>query len=633
MYLRVSYDLQFDDLMMHLKTKYPEKLFDMDGIGKQTDMSLFSRDFFSVGTTSDVSIDANANVEDMSVITYNTELPKPFFRLNSYYILWKNLKRLYGHEVANQAVEANLVGDIYINDFHGVAAGLPYCFNYSCYDIMLLGLPMVSKIKSVPPKHLYAFKSQLEQFVVIASNSTLGATGLADLLIVMSWYVKKLLATHTDAHFRLADEEACWSYVKECLISFIYTINQPMRANQSPFTNVSVFDREFLVSITSGYVFPDGTTPDIELVEQLQILFIDTMNEEMRRTPITFPVTTACFSVDDAGEIADSNFLEVISRRNLEFGFINIYSGKTSTLSSCCRLRSEQDNEYFNSFGSGSSKIGSLGVVTINMPRLAFKHKGNSDDFFSALDKAVTLCARINHTKRSIVRRRIENGNLPLYTHGFMELSKQYSTVGVNGLNECCEIMGYDILDTAGQDFLLEVLDTINRENDRLQKQLKTPHNCEQIPGENVSIKLADKDRLMGLNKSYEIYSNQFIPLTVEADVLDRIALQGLFDKHFSGGAICHINVEQRLTDWKLLADLISSCARQGVVYFAVNYNIQTCENGHVAVGKGELCTICSGKVTANLTRVVGFLTSVRNWHKVRRERDYPNRQFYKGVS
>lgn len=631
MYLKISYDQAFDDLIMYLRAKYPEKLFDLDGIGKQLDLSKFSQDFFSAKTTADVSVDANSNVSDMSVVAYNTELPKPFFKLNSYYILWKEMKKLFGHPTANSIIEKQIVGDIYINDVTGVAAGLPYCFNYSTYDIMLLGLPLAN-IKSVAPKHLYAFKSQVEQFVVIASNSTLGATGLADLLIVMSYYVRNILANKQDSHFTLADEEACWSYVKECLVSFIYTVNQRMRASQSPFTNISVYDEEFLGSLCPTYVFPDGSTPDVTIVKQLQELYLDVMNEEMERTPITFPITTACFAVDENGGIGDEAFIQKIAEKNLKFGFINIYTGKSSTLSSCCRLRSETDNEYFNSFGSGSSKIGSLGVVTINLPKLAFRYLGNEEMFFSELTQSISDCARVNHTKRSIVKKRIDNGNLPLYSLGFMALSKQYSTTGINGLNECCEIMGYDILTEEGQNFVLSILNIINTENDKWQKKTKAPHNCEQVPAENVSVKLADKDRLMGFNDRYDLYSNQFIPLTVNADMLDRIRLQGLFDKHFSGGAICHLNVEQKIEDPQLVVDLIKACAKAGVVYFAINFLLNKCENGHMTVGKMEVCSTCGGAIVDRLTRVVGFLTSVKAWSKTRREYDFPNRQWYSGI-
>lgn len=842
MYLRTTYEQEFDDLMMHLRAKYPQKLFDLDGIGKQLDMSLFSKNFFSSNVTADASIDANANVDDVSVIAYNTELPKPFFKMNSYYVLWKELRRIYNLMIANEIIEMQLSGDIYIHDFHGIAAGQPYsyygktvlvvkiedeliyttmedlydilskrygdvildenatqvnlsnvkvldsdnnwvnvsrilkhkshtelvgietkdgkctlvttdhpvitdngdkfakdlsiedslklsnsvipithevdvsndyayftgfligdgwinktkgkkvdirrgcfsisqkdventkiyevvnrlfdnvrikrngsqidfgrksdiekllsigpnsnnkklpnnilswgseaiknviagiidsdgnintngvctirvcsfeliqelgelfralnigntrtsfcghfesstgytsnydiyrlscrmrdesfieysekirlnkeivykdinkdgrfetnkvhklflwetpeyvydittdsghfhcqgliqhnCFNYSTYDIMTKGLPMVKKVKSVAPKHLYAFKSQLEQFTVIASNSTLGATGLADMLIMMSYYMSNILNTKSDAHFKFASDEDCWNYLKENIISFIYTINQPMRANQSPFTNVSVYDDYFLDKLCEDYIFPDGSSPDKEIVKRIQTIYLDTMNEELKRTPLTFPVTTACFSVDSERNIKDKAFLKMIASKNKEFGFINMYCGDSSTLSSCCRLRSEQTSEYFNSFGSGSSKIGSLGVCSINLPRLAIKYE-NEDDFFQALKYMVDICAKINNAKRHIVAKRIKNGNEPLYTYGFMELSKQYSTVGVNGFAECVAIFGKSLISEDGQLFGLKVIDSINEENKKMQKLYNCPHNCEQVP-------------------------------------------------------------------------------------------------------------------------------------------------------
>lgn len=532
MYFKTTYDQNFDDLYMYLKSKYPDELFDMEGIGKQLDMSAFSKKFFASSVTADASIDANANVDDISVIAYNTELPKPFFKLNSYYVLWKEMKRLYDLETANKIVEMQLIGDIYIHDFHGIGAGMPYCFNYSTYDIMTKGLPMVKKIKSLPPKYLFAFKSQLEQFTVIASNSTLGATGLADMLIVMSYYVKKILENGHDAGFYLdgwfSDEEKIkiteeiqklnemnkltqedeiakltkeingklnktgpanpewfemnvFKYVRETLVSFIYTINQPMRANQSPFTNVSVYDDQFLEGLCKDYVFPDLSSPNKELVKKIQILYLKIMNKELERTPITFPVTTACFAVDEEKNILDKEFLTIIAEENQAYGFINMYCGSSSTLSSCCRLRSDRKSEYFNSFGAGSSKIGSLGVVSVNLPRLAIRFP-KKEDFLKELKEMVIVAAKINNAKRKVVNKRVDNGNAPLYTFDFCELSKQYSTVGVNGFNECIELLGENILTEEGQKLGLEILEAINSTNDQMEKRYNAPHNCEQVP-------------------------------------------------------------------------------------------------------------------------------------------------------
>lgn len=1132
-YIKTTFDPEFTDLMMHLKAKYPKRLFNLDGIGdEQTDMSAFSKEFFSTkSTTADVSVDANANVDDMSVIAYTKELPKPFFRLNSYYVLWKKLKQLYGRMKANDIIEKQLTGSIYINDFHGIGAGIQYCHNYSTYDVALMGLPMVKKIVSVPPKHLYSFKSQLEQFVVIASNSTLGATGLADMFIVMAYYVDKILKDGNDAGFNFASEDDIWKYVYENIVSFIYTVNQPARGGlQSPFTNISVFDDNFLDNLVDEYKF-DGVTPNRDTVKRLQEMFLDIMNDELRRTPVTFPVVTACFSVDEEGNIQDKDFLKMIAEKNTEFGFINIYCGKTSTLSSCCfrgdenievfnnktgikeimdlksfislfsndncekkinkeysilsvnpstrkkektnitgilkkkneynkllkitvdnksihvtpdhifmvknkktgeikeitaneisenkekyliptiqniefkeiqnievleyndivydieleknhyfatngiithncRLRSDTDNEYFNSFGAGSTKIGcydketevltnngwklfkdvdidkdniftmdkyknpvyqkateyheydykgelihfnnksvdllvtpnhrmvlnskktdkwfekkaeevennsnvsfptnnpieniinendiqykiedidietfvkflgiylsegccdkenntlnhgneryrinisqnkkanpekyneikemlektpytwyafdngfetnnkslciylrnlgsrydkfipkeikempvkylsilwewlikgdgctskngvemywttskklkddiqhilalmgyrsisavqdkkdsyigdrlieaknqkdcwkivkykrnnesverrqinrvyyhgkvyclsvpnttllvrrngkiswsgnSLGVATVNLPRIAYKNIRDENEFFEELKDMVIDCQSINNAKRNIVVKRVENGNYPLVSHGFIDIKKQYSTVGINGLYEALEIMGYNILNEDGKEFALKIINTINEVNDRLQKQYQAPHNVEQIPAENVSIKLADKDRLLKYNNKYEIYSNQFIPLITEANLMDRIELQGIFDKYFSGGAIAHLNVEQKIDDPKKLEDLIVDTAKKGVIYFAINYLLRRCENGHMTVGNGrDDCPVCKGTITNTYTRVVGFLTDTNNWHKVRRSVDLPNRQWY----
>ena len=381
------------------------------------------------------------------------------------------------------------------------------------------------------------------------------------------------------------------------------------------------------------YIFPDGSYMDIELVQKIQELFMGIMVEELRRTPITFPIQTACFSVDGNGNLLDEEFAHVVAKYNKEFGQINIYCGDSATLSSCCRLRSDKTNEYFNSFGSGSSKIGSMGVVTINLPKLAFKHKDNVDLFMSELKSLVDVCGKINNSKRKLVQKRIDNGNHPLYSLGFINIDTQYSTVGINGFNECIEIFGKDILTEEGQQFGLNIIKCINDENDKCSKKYKTAHNCEQIPAENVSIKLAQKDRLLKYNNIYEIYSNQFIPLTTNADMLDRIKLQGLFDRHFSGGAICHLNIDNTVKDEQQIVNLIKTCAKQGVIYFALNMNLQECEKGHMSTGIKESCSICGSQVINNYTRIVGFLVNTKNFHKVRRELDYPNRKWYGDIN
>lgn len=943
-----SYPKEFKALINKLERYNDINLLELDGIGKQLDVNEFSKLFFNkkkTQVTADVSVDSNSNVEDLTLLQYIGEMSKPVHRLNSYFLLWKYSRQLFSNDFAEQAIIAQLKKDIYINDFHSLQ--LAYCFNFTCIDVVFRGLPFTSKVISEPPKNLSSFMGQMINFITYAGNNIAGACGVADLLVCMSWYVKKLRDKNTHIPSKFLDK-----HITQEIQSFIYSVNQPFRGGiQSFFTNVSLFDEAFLDKIHQEYSFPDGSHPDKNIVKELQVIYIDLMNEVLEKSPATFPVTTAAFGVDENGKILDEEFLTLVAKKNMKYGFMNIYAGKTSTFSSCCRLRSEGDNEYFNSFGSGGTKIGSLGVVTINLPRLAYKFK-DTGEFLQKVGDLTELASKINHVKRFIIKKRIDGNHYPLYALGFMTLNKQYSTCGIIGVNEAITILGLDVLKPDGQQMVMDILDTINYTNDIQSKKYDTPHNTEQVPAENCisgetiiktiegdkkirdligkeipvfsfdrntrkpiiklaknirkvlknseiyrvwfdnktyidctanhrfaknfrpegkckgifdikwircdklkkhdsirfldrqekkriyyngvleehlvyrfyngnipsgyeihhkdrnkqnnkssnlecltkkihrqlhyaedhdkntckcsackarrgeytgknnffygrhhleetkkiiskkvsktmmgrkfsletkeklsisaknkpeektsnwnkniktedvlqdyykcltyseiakkyncttgliqarlkkcslnhkiakieklsyledvydlevedthcffagdgvlihnsAIKLAKADRLLGYNKEYEIYSNQFIPLTTEADFLDRIKLQGMFDKHMTGGAICHLNILDQVTDYKFMKSLIKKAIELGVVYFAVNYNLQKCTEGHITVGKDKKCPTCGKEITDNYTRVVGFLVNVKNFNVIRREKDYPNRQWY----
>lgn len=174
MYIRVDFDNDFEDLILHLRSKYGKTMMDLEGIGKQLDMANFGKQFFSTKhNTADVSVDANANVDDSTVVAYENELPKPYMRLNSLYLLWKGCKKFYGTEFANRVVEGQISGDYYINDLSNVQK--PYCYNFSCYDVMTKGLPFVNKLSSEPPRHLSSFCGQMVHFTSYASNQVMGA--------------------------------------------------------------------------------------------------------------------------------------------------------------------------------------------------------------------------------------------------------------------------------------------------------------------------------------------------------------------------------------------------------------------------------------------------------------------------
>ena len=654
-----SFEEGFVTLIERLRNKLPAELFHLEGIAEeQLDIDKASRAFFAGNkadgkkkAAADASIDANANVTGRDTITFNYEVPKPLMKLNSLHNLWKGARELYGEDFADGVIEAELVGMMYINDAWDI--GRPYCFNYSAYDIALNGLSLSARLNIAPPKSLATFLRQVEQFIVHAANSNLGATGMADLLLVASLYVDKILEGTADRRYYY-DNHVCvgtsakevWDYVSESLTSLIYTLNWEFRGHQSPFTNVSVYDRCFLEKLLPGYQI-EGRTPSMATVEQMQEVFLDCYNAALSRDPITFPVVTACFSVskDKGGEgerkLCDLHFLDLMAAKNLPYAAFNFYLGESYTLSSCCRLRSDGEGlGYANSFGAGSTKIGSIGVVTLNLPALASAAADvagvDDSDSFAAFCELVSVmteaAAKVNHVKRLFIRDRIGRGSLPLYSQGFMDLKRQYSTCGFTGLYEALETLGFDIREAHGLAAARRVLGVINSTNSLMQNVLGTPHNMEQTPAETSAVKLARKDKIMGMqNKPCHLYSNQFLPLGLEGtDLLDRIRIQGALDSCCTGGAICHLNIGEALHKPEAMKALVLHAASEGVVYFAINYVLNRCAGGHITVGVSPAsCPVCGAEITGTYTRVVGFLSNVEKWNKTRREEDWPARIFY----
>ena len=627
MNINFSYDQEFINDWNKLKRlKNAQEFFELDGIGSQLDINKFSKEFFKQKqATADVSIDANSNLDNVNIVNYRHELAKPIERLNSYYRLWKVGRKLFNEEIVYDILKKQITKLIYINDFHSFGTGQPYCANFTALDIMMLGLPFVKRVTSSTPKHFDTFLNQLVEFLAFAGNNFAGATAVADVWIVASYYYDKW---YRETEGKMSKEYQD-RHIRQNVQAFIFRVNQLYRDSiQTIFTNVSVFDDGFLNKWIAEYTFIDGSKPNKESIKVLQDIYLDEMNKILETSPATFPITTACFSLDDKGKIIDEEFLDYISEKNLKYGFINIFAGKTSVLSSCCRLSSDSNNEFFNTFGAGGMKIGSTSIATINIPRLA-SLSSCKQDFFDRLEENVLVVQRVNHIRRSIVQDRIDKHHAPIYNYGFMTLKKQYSTCGLIGVYEAVEILGMDILTEEGQDFVIELLDVVNSKNKDISKKYNVPTNCEQIPGENVSVKLAQIDRMCKYT-DYSLYSNQFIPLIHSTDILNRIKLQGKFDKFMTGGAIMHLNIADKITNKSYMKKLIKFSIENGVVYHAINYNLQKCEGGCITVGKSDKCQKCGKNILENYVRVVGFLTPISNWNKVRREIDYPNRQFYK---
>lgn len=405
-------------------------------------------------------------------------------------------------------------------------------------------------------------------------------------------------------------------------------------AHNSSFTNFSIFDKPFLESLFEHSNYPDGTPPDFEAIDELQKHFSDWFIKEYEHNIFTFPVMTACLAVDENNDIIDQKFLDWVSEINLTNGIFNVYTGEVTNISACCRLRTNLKNEYMNSFGSGGISIGSVRVCTINLPHLAFMAGGNKNKFKKLLDEHLEITYQILYAQRKVLEKRIKQKVAPLYTLGFMHLKRQYSTVGVVGMYEMLELLGIPMETDEGKAFVKELLLYFADMNVKQQQKTGWMYNTEQTPVEGAAPKLAAKDKILfgEENHKWPLYSNQFYALTSDIPLVERIKTQGMFDKLMDGGAILHINVAEKIESKNQMNKLIKFAAKQGVVYFAVNYQMNRCVEGHLTVGEMDICNVCGNEIEDKFTRVVGFYTNIKTWNKTRREVEYPERKFYSSV-
>ena len=620
-----SFDLRFVTLIDKLRKTYSEKMFDLEGIGeKDLDINAYSKKFFSSeGNTADKSIDANANVSDSSVVSWENESTKPIKKLNALYVLWKTALDKYGVKRANKIVEHEIKGSIRLHDAFLILR--PYCYSTSLGPLVEKGMPFYDKIKIGPIKHFMSYINVSLQYLCYMSNQIAGACAFPDFFIYADYFIRKDFGEDWFNNPTYVD------LVKQHFQSWIFSVNFSWRSNQSPFTNLSIFDRNWLEAIFGEHVNPDFNKPNFDNVTRIQKIFIEEYIRNHENNPFTFPVMTAAYLVDEKGDPKDEDFFNFVCEMNTKNGMFNFFADTvTSSLASCCRLRSDisdtKRTDYTNSFGVGGVNIGSHRVVTLNLPQIAYISE-DWEHFLKLLESRTALIQDVLDTHRDIMKKLIKDGRLPLYTYGFMFLERQFSTIGFIGMNEALEIMGFDILDENGDKKAKEILELFNSMNVKRTKVDGHLRNVEQVPGESAAYNFARKDHILFENAKYDLYSNQYIPLTKETDIVHRIITQGRYDRNVGGGSILHLNVNEFLT-LDQMKKLVRFTASKGVMYFAVNYAFSQCQScGKVYVGKLEKSP-CHNATVVKYIRVVGYLTPVATWAKERRY-EFEHRQFY----
>ncbi len=596
-----------------LYSKIKPEILSLEGIAlEQLDSSFMASKYFR-GRVVDFSVDDNSNhlQDGKSHGNYISEVGKSNLKLIGYSDLYNLLFDEYGRERADKILKAVWEGDLYFHD--STAIQVPYCWAYSTEFILRRG-SYWGQLHSLPAQRARSYIDQVKEVTIEIAQEIAGAVAIGDLFVNYSYFIQKDNLDINDKNIR--------KEIENDFQSLVHTLNKKLRpSHQSPFTNVSIFDKPNLKILFKDVVFPDGSKPDVDLIWEIQKIFADWFHkgDPVSGLPYRFPVVTLNLRTKKNGDVLDKEALDYYSKVNLDKAGFNIYISSGNKIASCCRLTNDLDLAGIDSFGNGGISLGSHRVITINLARLG-NRASSYEELITLLDEQLDMAKNSLNAHRKLLEKRHAEGFLPFVTRGIIHLDRLFSTFGINGVYECIEELGYSITTKSGKNMAYDLLAHIKSYAAEAAKDTGNSFNIEQVPAESLAVKFAKKDEIL-YGMDYPIYSNQFIPLWVDYDIVDRIKLDGAFSKVLTGGGISHLNVGEKLTSPEQMKKLISYAIHSGCEHFAVNYNYCQCENDHITIsGQIDVCPMCSAPIKEQYTRVIGYLTPVSAWNKGRRK-------------
>ena len=580
--------------------------------------------------------DANANVEKKNIATLIGELPKAsFIRLNRR-LLTDRIREMFGKELSDRYLELLNGHFIYKNDETSLAN---YCASITMYPWLLQGTIPVGG-NSTPAKNLKSFCGGFVNLVFIVSSMLSGACATPEFLMYMNWFIEQ---EYGEDYYKRSDEVVDLSskhrtidkMITDCFEQIVYSINQPTGARnfQSVFWNISYYDRYYFESIFGEFRFPDGSRPHWDSLNWLQKRFMKWFNAERTKTILTFPVETMALLTEN-GDAKDPEYADWTAQMYSEgHSFFTYMSDNADSLASCCRLRNEiQDNGFSYTLGAGGVSTGSKSVLTINLNRcvqFAFK-KGIP--YMDYLEEVVDLMHKVQLAYNENLRDLMNKGMLPLFDAGFINIGRQYLTIGVNGMVEAAEFLGIKITDNPDYvAFVQEVLGMI----ERLNKKYRTKDvmfNCEMIPAENVGVKHAKWDREDGYIVPRDCYNSYFYVVEdPNLNILDKFRLHGSkYIEHLTGGSALHMNLEEHLSQAQY-RQLLRVAAKEGCNYFTFNIPNTICNTcGHIDKRYLHECPKCHSTDVDYATRIIGYMKRVSSFSQPRQQ-EAARRFYYNG--
>lgn len=667
---------QVEDALMSFNKKvakaYSQKYEDRKPRQKKQDFIRAYIDAKNAATGS--KYDSNANVSNKNIVTLGQELYKEDNIKQNRYILCDKIKKMYSKKLSEQYIKDLESHVLYKHDESGTP-GYPYCVAITMYPFLVDGLKGLGG-ESIAPTDLKSFCGEFINLVYSVSSQFMGAVATPEFLMYMDYFIRK---DYGEDYIDRIDEVVDLSRKKRTIGNVIdnafqqvvHSMNMPAgnRGYQTVFWNIGYFDEPYFKGVFGDFVFPDGTKPVWKTLSWLQKRFMKWFNKERTKYTFTFPVETMALLTDGADDFMDKEYADFTAEMWSEgHSFFCYLSDSPDSLSSCCRLRNslkdnkldEEHNHTTHQYSMGTASVatGSKSVMSMNLPRLIQNAtrkyyadngielengknlaengvKYDKEKLYEYIRNEVRDLTERVHKYQTAFNETIKdflNANmLDVYRAGFIDMKKQYLTVGVNGITDAAEFLGIKVsVNDEYKEFVNNILETINISNKK-DKTRECMFNTEFVPAENLAAKNYSWDKKDGywVSPNRNLYSSYFYnPEDESISVLDKIKLHGKdYVKYLDGGAACHENLQEHLSK-EQYRQIMKVAAKYGCNYFTWNIANTVCNDcGYISKHTLDVCPHCGSHNLDYLTRVIGYLKRISSFSEPRQIE--ANRRFY----
>jgi len=578
--------------------------------------------------------DANANVSLKNIATQEGEVYKTKNRELQRATMKNQLNKIYP-EVAKQYIKDVEHHIIYPNDEASSPVIKPYCMAASLYTLMTDGVGNIDGVTPSAPNDLQSFSGQITNLVFLLSSQCKGAVALSEYFVALNYYViqefgsswyNKLDCVISSEH--CVKQKTIRNAIEKAFKQFVWGINQPSgnRNFQSPFVNISYFDNVYFNALFGNFCYPDSTSPAWKAVSTLQKMFIKWFNKLRLIQVVAFPVETYAMIYDDNG-IKDKEYREFWAEMLAEgHSFFTFISRTPDAIASCCRLRNKIT---FNpTSGLTGVMTGSCNVITLNINRIVqdwAKITSTHEDLKEYIIDILERVYKYHIAFKTKLYDLEDKGMLAASNGGYIYMNKLYSTIGINGLNEAAEFLGFTVSNNEDYiKFLQFILKTIKDQNEIHSihdKDRPFIFNSEVVPAESLGGKNYNWDKEDGyvVPKDRNLYNSYFYNAHDDTSVLDKMVLHGNKTYQYTdGGSACHINLEDHLSKKQYLK-LLDFAVEQGTSYFTFNIPNSKCEDcGFIIKKPVNKCPKCGSTNITQYTRIIGYIRAIKNFGKDR---------------